>query len=79
MNNIKTFLNSERSEHFLKQNNLLKTSFVCVDKDLWQLQLVILLNAFSKVVIKIHKLTSLEYEPVLCVLTKNFDSYNCFF
>ena len=30
----KVYSNSERSEHFLKQNNLLKTSFVCVDKDL---------------------------------------------
>ena len=37
------------------------------------------MHAFSKFVIKIHKLTSLEYKPVLCVLTKNFDSYNSFF
>ena len=65
------------------------TSFMLVDKDLWKSKLFLQNTSLTKCyicewifksyLIKIHKVTSLEYEPVLCVLIKNFDSYSCFF
>ena len=48
---------------------------------LWKLQLFLPNKTVTKCYIckfKIHKVTSLEYEPVLCLLTKIFESYSCF-
>ena len=60
------------------------TSFKFVDKDLWKLKLFLPNTTvtkcyicewiFKSCLIKIHKVTSLEYEPVLCLLTKIFES-----
>ena len=57
------------------------TSFMFVDKDLWKLKLFlpnktvtkcdICAWTFKSCLIKIHKVTSLEFEPVLCLLTKS--------
>ena len=64
------------------------TSFMFVDKDLWKLRLFLPNKTvtkcyiskwiFKSCLIKIHKLTSLKYEPVLFLLTKIFESYSCF-
>ena len=65
------------------------TSFTCVDKDLWQLQLFLPNTTvtkcyncewiFKSCLIKVHKVTSLEHEPGLHVLIKIFDSYSYFY
>ena len=65
------------------------TSFMSVDRDLWKLRLFLLNTTltrcyilgwiFKSCLIKIQKLTSLEYEPVLWVLIEIFESYGCFF
>ena len=56
------------------------TSCMFVDKDLWKLKLVLPNKTvikcyicewiYKSCLIKIHKVTSLEYEPVLCLLKK---------
>ena len=60
------------------------SSFMVVDKDLWKLKLFLPNTTvtkcyicewiFKSYLIKIHKVTSLEYEPVLWVLIKIFES-----
>ena len=60
------------------------TSFMFVDKDLWKLKLIfpnktvtkcyVYQWIFKSCLMKIHKVTSLEYEPVLCLLTKIYES-----
>ena len=60
------------------------TSCMFVDKDLWKLKLVLPNKTvikcyicewiYKSCLIKIHKVTSLEYEPVLCLFTKIFES-----
>ena len=64
------------------------TSFMCVDKELWQLQLFLLnttvtrcntLACFFKNCYQSPETDIFRVEPVLCVFIKNFDSCSSFF